>query len=273
MKKNEIATKVKQEVSTLNITTEDIKKYFCPKATDKELFLALGVIQSLNLNPHTREVHLIKYKDGDKLSIIVGYEVFLKRAERTGNLDGWESGISEDNKKAWVKIYRKDRSIPFFWEVELAEFDKKQATWKTMPSFMGKKVAIAQGFRLCFPDELGGMPYTHEENEVFELHRDYKEQGKLNVPMPKAKSETPADESATPKAPNDYKEMLLKFKKAKATIGEEAYYYILRDMFGYGHANDIKTLAVGADVLKKMREVAAEQAENAKEEMPEFGDK
>ena len=100
MKKNEIVKKVTQEISTLNITTEDIKKYFCPMATDKELFLALGVIQSLNLNPHTREVHLIKYKNTDKLSIIVGYEVFLKRAERTGNLDGWECGISDDGTKA-----------------------------------------------------------------------------------------------------------------------------------------------------------------------------
>jgi uncharacterized protein YyaL (SSP411 family) len=28
---------------------------------------------------------------------------------------------------------------------------------------MIKKVAISQGFRLCFSDELGGMPYTKEE--------------------------------------------------------------------------------------------------------------
>lgn len=30
---------------------------------------------------------------------------------------------------------------------------------------MTKKVAIAQAFRLAFPDELGGMPYTQEEME------------------------------------------------------------------------------------------------------------
>lgn len=28
---------------------------------------------------------------------------------------------------------------------------------------MIKKVAMAQGFRLCFSDELGGIPYTKEE--------------------------------------------------------------------------------------------------------------
>lgn len=32
-----------------------------------------------------------------------------------------------------------------------------------MPKFMLRKVAIAQGFRLCFPDELGEMPYTADE--------------------------------------------------------------------------------------------------------------
>jgi len=32
-----------------------------------------------------------------------------------------------------------------------------------MPTFMLKKVAIAQGFRLAFPDDLGGMPYIPEE--------------------------------------------------------------------------------------------------------------
>jgi hypothetical protein len=32
-----------------------------------------------------------------------------------------------------------------------------------MPEFMTKKVAIGQGFRLAFPNELGGMPYLAEE--------------------------------------------------------------------------------------------------------------
>jgi len=32
-----------------------------------------------------------------------------------------------------------------------------------MPKFMLKKVAIAQGFRLAFPVEMGGMPYIPEE--------------------------------------------------------------------------------------------------------------
>ena len=35
--------------------------------------------------------------------------------------------------------------------------------WKEKPVTMIKKVAIVQGFRMAFPDEFGGMPYTAEE--------------------------------------------------------------------------------------------------------------
>jgi hypothetical protein len=56
-----------QELMSVNITAADIKTYFCPLANDKELYLALGVIKSLGLNPHTREVHLVKYSANDKL--------------------------------------------------------------------------------------------------------------------------------------------------------------------------------------------------------------
>jgi len=35
--------------------------------------------------------------------------------------------------------------------------------WADKPYTMIKKVAMAQGFRLCFSDELGGMPYTADE--------------------------------------------------------------------------------------------------------------
>ena len=94
------------------------------------------------------------------MSIVVGYEVYLKRAERTGKLNGWTAGINTAENFAWVKIYRKDWKEPFEWTVNLNEFNKKQSTWNQIPSFMGRKVAIAQGFRLCFPDELGGLPYT-----------------------------------------------------------------------------------------------------------------
>lgn len=189
-KGKELTVNNAKDLMQVDITKEDIKKYFCPLATDKEIFMSFGVIKSLNLNPHKREVHLVKYKQADKLSIVVGYEVYLKRAERSGKLAGWEAGTSEDKKKTWVKIWRNDWTKPFYWEVVLSEFDKGHATWKQIPSFMGKKVAIAQGFRLCFPDELGGMPYTKEEHQVYDIVNVTPKSTKPDVEMPKSTKET-----------------------------------------------------------------------------------
>jgi len=177
-----------RETGIAKVTKEDITKYFCPLASETEVFMALGIINSLNLNPFKKEVHLIKYSKEKPISIVVGYEVCIKRAERTGKLDGWEVGITDDSKKAWVRIHRKDWKIPFYWEVDLSEFDKKQSTWNQIPSFMGKKVAIAQGFRLAFPDELGGMPYTQEEYEVYDV-AGASTAAKPSVDMPQRKSE------------------------------------------------------------------------------------
>ena len=81
----------------------------------------------------------------------------------------------------------------------LEEFNKKQSTWNQIPSFMGRKVAIAQGFRLCFPDELGGLPYTEEEHQVYDI--ESKEvSGKPEVKMPQEKQELPAPVTEEPVA-------------------------------------------------------------------------
>jgi phage recombination protein Bet len=187
-KEKELSVAKAQELIDVKITKEDIKNIFCPLATEKELVIALGIVKSLKLNPFTREVHFIKYRNEDKINIVVGYEVYLKRAERTGKLDGWEAGVTEDGQSAWVRIHRKDWNTPFYWEVKLSEFNKKQATWNQIPSFMGKKVAIGQAFRLAFPDELGGMPYTKEETEVYDVAGETVNM-KPKVAMPQEKTD------------------------------------------------------------------------------------
>lgn len=196
------------DLPAIRITREDIRKHFCPLATDQEVAMGLVIVKSLKLNPFLREVHFIKYDIKSKMAIVVGYEVYLKRAERTGKLNGWTAGINTAENYAWVKIYRKDWKEPFEWTVNLTEFNKKQSTWNQMPSFMGRKVAIAQGFRLCFPDELGGLPYTEEEHQVYDI--ESKEvTGKPEVKMPQeltppatlqeeTKSETPKTEIIKP---------------------------------------------------------------------------
>lgn len=149
---------------SITLSMDDVKQYFCSNATDKEIMVFLETARTWGLNPWKREVHLVKYGNSPA-QIIVGYEVYLKRAERTGKLNGWKCWIEGDgpNAKAVVEIYRKDWGQPFRWEVYRAEADRGQATWKQMWRFMLRKVAIAQGFRLAFPEELGGMPYVPEE--------------------------------------------------------------------------------------------------------------
>lgn len=144
------------------------------KLTEQEKTQYLQIAKASNLNPFKREIYATKY--GENLSIITGYEVYIKRAERTGLLNGWKVDISgsvaEGDLRAKITIYRKDQEIPFEWEVWYAEY--VQTTWKNgakvpnkmwdeKPITMIKKVSISQGFRLCFSDELGGMPYTAEE--------------------------------------------------------------------------------------------------------------
>lgn len=139
----------------------------------------IQIAKAFNLNPFKREIHVSKY--GDQFSIITGYEVYIKRAERSGLLDGWEvlatGSVKDGNLKATITIYRKDRSKPFVWEVAYSEYVQKTKEgnpnrfWQKAET-MTKKVAISQGFRLCFADELGGMPYTKEEIETEDVQHE-----------------------------------------------------------------------------------------------------
>jgi hypothetical protein len=84
---------------------------------------------------------------------------------------GWSAYTegSGDNLKAIVEIYRRDWTHPLKHEVYFKECVQTKSDgrpshfWSKMPAFMLKKVCISQAFRLAFPDELGGMPYTADE--------------------------------------------------------------------------------------------------------------
>lgn len=145
-----------------------------PKLNDKEKLQFLSIAKTFGLNPFKREIFCTVYGEGQykQFSIITGYEVYIKRAERSGLLDGWKAettgSVANGDLKAIITIYRKDRTHPFVWEVFYDECVQKTKEGKVTKfwekaNFMTKKVAISQGFRLCFSDELGGMPYTADE--------------------------------------------------------------------------------------------------------------
>jgi len=128
----------------------------------------IHIAKAFNLNPFTREIYGIPY--GNNFNIIVGYEVYIKRAERSGKLAGWkawtEGSLKDGDLKGCIEIKRKDWDEPFYHEVYFDEYNQNNSMWKSKPRTMIKKVAIAQGFRLAFPDELAGMPYTADEIEI-----------------------------------------------------------------------------------------------------------
>lgn len=162
----EKALKAIESQEVARVTQADLDAYLFgtgTKLTEPQKKLFYGIALSFNLNPMKKEVYAVAY--GANFNIITGYEVYLKRADRTGLLDGWEATVQGDGDKmvATCTIWRKDRSKPVVIQAWGPEYNTGQSLWKTKPRTMLRKVAIAQAFRMAFPDDLGGMPYTSEE--------------------------------------------------------------------------------------------------------------
>lgn len=161
---NEIAvTAEKTEMVTMDFAAK-AKEYLASMGTklpQKHMTQFLELASAYQLNPFKREIYAVGY--GENFNIITGYEVYLKRAERTGKLAGWRCEYNSQEKSATIYISRKDWANEFSHTVYDAEYNTHKSIWASKPITMLKKVAMAQGFRLCFPDELGGMPYTQDE--------------------------------------------------------------------------------------------------------------
>ena len=155
--------------------------------------------RNFGLDPWKREVYAVTYsgRDGNaprQLSIVIGYEVFLKMADEFPQYDGYDierkgefvrktdskvlpskygSGTytkqsvrlapKDGDATCTVMVYRKDRSHAVKAEVSWSEFAQDNQMWNSKPWIMLEKVAIARAHRLAFPNEFGGVPYISEE--------------------------------------------------------------------------------------------------------------
>jgi len=215
---NELAVK---EQSTIVPVTKQMCDDFLfsqeTKLTETQKTMFYNLAMQFSLNPFKREIYAIKYGQG--FNYVTGYQVYVSRAEATGLLNGWHVEPIADDKGllvgAQITIYRKDWNNPFVWVVSLAEFRKDQNNWKTMPEFMIKKVAIGQGFRLAFPNELGGMPYLAEEIEGITPHNG--QTTKPPVTQPESKS---AGDAGKPAMKDPGKPISERQKKAIYAIGK-----------------------------------------------------
>jgi phage recombination protein Bet len=191
----------KQNLPVAQSNNEEVSKYLtamglATKLSEHEKNQFVEICKAYQLNPFKREIYATKY--GENFSIIVGYETYLKRAERTGKLNGWsvrtEGKVSDNSLKAVITIYRNDWQQPFIHEVYYTEYVQKTKEgritkfWSEKPVTMTKKVVISQGFRMCFSDELGGMPFTAEEvidnEQTFTAYEEISEaKGDLTLPI------------------------------------------------------------------------------------------
>ena len=142
---------------------------------DRQKALFLEVARMNRLNPLKREIHAVSMWDADageaKLVPVTGYEVYIDRAEESGRLEWWHVTEAGEGKDLVVTVHIKRRDWPrvFDWTARYSECvkTKRDGTpnvfWRAMPVFMTRKVAIAQGFRLCLREVLRGMPYIADE--------------------------------------------------------------------------------------------------------------
>lgn len=167
------------------LTVATVKKFLVSgngNVTEQECMMFIALCKYQKLNPFLREVYLIKF-GSSPATMVVGKEVFTKRASRISDCAGWQAGIivreSNDHnilKKygtcvlpnevllgGWARVHRHNWKVPFEHEVSLSEYARKksdgtlQGNWKDMPATMIRKVALVQALRDTFPEDFQGL--------------------------------------------------------------------------------------------------------------------
>lgn len=180
----------------MTVTFDDVRNFICKEAAIAECRIFLETCKQYHLNPFTKEAYLIHYdnKNGDTAStIVLGKTCYMKMAEAHPQYDGFEAGVivfipevgeiihregsivykGEELVGGWAKTYRKDRSRPFYEEVNFSEYDTKKSLWVTKPATMIRKVALVHTLREAFPATFGGLI---DESEVpVEAEADFRE--------------------------------------------------------------------------------------------------
>ena len=169
------------------LTADTVKNYLVSgngAVTDQEVLMFIELCKAQHLNPFIREAYLIKFGNSPA-NIVVGKDVFVKRAYRNPNFKGMKAGIviltkdgnmqyREGSLKApgealiggWCEVYVNDMEYPIRSEVSMEEYSKGQSTWKQMPAVMIRKCAMVTALREAFPEDLQGMYDAAEMQNV-----------------------------------------------------------------------------------------------------------
>lgn len=173
----------------IKLSPSIIKKYLvsgkAEKVTEQEVMMFLMLCKGQKLNPFVKEAYLIKYGDAPA-TMVVGKDVFVKRAYRNERFSGMQAGItciSRDGQRlieregtlliegeqlvgGWAKVFIKDYQAPVYASVSLKEYSTGNGNWKTKPATMIRKVALSQALREAFPEDLQGLYDAAEMSAV-----------------------------------------------------------------------------------------------------------
>ena len=169
------------------LTADTVRNYLVSgngNVTDQEVRMFIELCKAQHLNPFIREAYLIKFGNSPA-NIVVGKDVFVKRAYRNPDYEGMRAGIVVVNKDGdvkeregslkapgetliggWCEVYVKNKKHPIKSLVSLEEYSKSQSTWKSMPMVMIRKVAMVTALREAFPEDLQGMYDASEMQNV-----------------------------------------------------------------------------------------------------------
>lgn len=179
---NELAVSYEANGEQLTITENDVRNVLgAPTATPAEIRMFLELCKAQGLNPFIREAYIVKYGN-QEATLVVGKDVFTKRAQRNPNFKGFQAGITFTNSQGqldrregsmllpgetivggWCAVYVEGYEKPMKDEVSFAEYagTKRDGTlnrtWASKPATMIRKVAIVHALREAFPDDFQGL--------------------------------------------------------------------------------------------------------------------
>jgi len=165
---------IKTNGVSLNLDMETVKKYICPKASEKEIYMFLQICKVQQLNPFLREIYLVKYGDRDPASTLIGIETFRKRASRNPKYMGHTTNATGEGTSltATTDVFVEGYKVPISCTVEYEEYVGRKRDgstnkfWASKPKTMLKKVSEAQALRTAFPEEFGGLYSIEEINSI-----------------------------------------------------------------------------------------------------------
>jgi phage recombination protein Bet len=216
MEKNTQIAKTDSTLTTYKVNGEEvqlsipmIKKYLVSgngTITDQEAMMFLSLCRFQKLNPFVKDAYCIKYGNSDPATLVIGKDVYTKRAEQNPKFNGMEHGVivltadgdikersgsfyikgKEELVGGWAKVYIKGREVPQYDTVTFSEYAgyKKDGSlnsnWSKRPGTMIEKVAIMHALRNAFPNDFQGL-YIQEEMSNGDLKVDVKEMAKETI--------------------------------------------------------------------------------------------